>query len=127
MKISGISLLVDDQDLAKSFFVEKLGFIVKEDITDKQTGHRWLVVSPTHTNNVDIILTLAPTQQKPLIGKQGGEGVLLILQTQNFDESYQQMLAKGIEFCESPRMEPYGKVAIFKDLCGNKWDLIERY
>jgi len=125
MNLSGISLLVDDQEKAKAFFVDKLGFCVKEDISE--TDHRWLLIAASELDSVGVILTLASSEQKALVGKQAVEGVLMVLQTQHFDEKYQQMIENGIEFCETPRTEPYGKVAIFKDVCGNQWDLIQRF
>ena len=124
--ISGINLLVDDYDKALHFYCRLLGFKELENI-DLGEGNRWVKLSASlQQPNLGLILSKAKTtSEKKLVGKQAGEGVLMILQTADFDQSYQRMRDNGITFTEQPRNEPYGKVVIFKDLYGNKWDLIQ--
>ncbi|NMP30182.1 VOC family protein [Thalassotalea sp. M1531] len=124
LKVSAINLLVDDYQQALEFYRDKLGFYVIDDIS--MDDHRWLTVSPESSGILKVIINKAETaQQKAAVGNQTGGCVLAILQTDNFDEKYQAMLNAGVEFCEKPREEEYGTVVIFKDLYGNKWDLIE--
>ena len=122
--ISAINLLVNDYQAAADFYTQKLGFVIIDDI--QMEAHRWLTVSPSEDSSLKLILHLATTeQQKQTVGKQAGDAVLAILQTDNFEQKYQAMQQAGIEFCEQPRHEPYGTVVIFKDLYGNCWDLIQ--
>lgn len=123
MNLSGITLMVEDQTKAMDFFVETLGFQVRADVTF-DNGFRWLTVVPDEAAQTAIILSLANQQDQALVGKQAGSGVLVVLQTSDFDSKHADMLAKGVVFDESPRIEVYGKVAIFRDLYGNRWDLL---
>lgn len=125
--LSAFTLLVKDYDSAISFFVDKLGFVVREDVLLPDSEQRWLVVASSDNDGVGIILSLAQSHDAHLVGKQAGSSVLMILETDNFDQRYQQMIDCGVEFEEAPRTETYGKVVIFKDLYGNKWDLIQRF
>ncbi|WP_286265812.1 VOC family protein [Thalassotalea atypica] len=124
--ISGINLLVNDYQQALDFYCKQLGFIELEH-SDLGDGNKWIKLNASAEQPlVGLILSKAKTdEEKQLVGKQAGEGVLMILQTANFDISYRRLKENGINFIEQPRNEPYGKVAIFKDLYGNKWDLIE--
>ena len=122
--ILAINLLVKGYQEAADFYTQKLGFVVTDDMS--MADHRWLTVSPSEGNPFKLILHKADTQaQQSAIGMQAGDAVLAILQTGNFDKKYAELQQAGVEFCEQPRHEPYGTVVIFKDLYGNRWDLIE--
>jgi len=122
--ISGINIFVEDYEQAKTFYHQVLGFQIVEDI-ELSPEQRWLTVTPAQ-GQTRLILAKAQTDtQRALVGKQAGDSVLMILSTANFDQTYQDYLDKGVEFVEEPRVEPYGKVVIFKDLYGNKFDLIQ--
>ena len=123
--IRHIAVLVRDYDEAIGFYVGKLGFRLTED-TPLNGSKRWVLVSPPGTEGTGLLLAKAEgPQQKAAIGWQGGGRVLLFLQTDDFRRDHQQMLGNGIKFLERPREEVYGTVAVFEDLYGNKWDLIE--
>ncbi|REL34407.1 VOC family protein [Thalassotalea euphylliae] len=123
-QVSAINLLVGDYQTALDFYIEKLGFVVSGDV--QMEDHRWLTVSPSEHSRLKLILHKAQTYaQQSAIGKQAGDAVLAILQTDNFEQKYAEMQQAGVEFCEQPRHETYGTVVIFKDLYGNRWDLIE--
>jgi catechol 2,3-dioxygenase-like lactoylglutathione lyase family enzyme len=126
MTLSVVTLLVRDQDEALLFFTSTLGFIVREDVQADKQSPRWLVVAAAEQDTTGILLQLAERQNWHVVGKQAGEGVLMILETSNFDEKQQFMLDHGVYF-EQVRTEVYGKVAVFRDLCGNRWDLIQRF
>ena len=105
------------------FFVGQLGFELLED-TDQ--GHkRWVKVAPTGAETAFLIAKATTPEQIAAIGNQGGGRVWLILETSDFDRDHAAYLAAGITFEEDPRDEPYGKVAVFNDPFGNRWDLIE--
>ncbi|REL30662.1 VOC family protein [Thalassotalea euphylliae] len=123
-QVSAINLLVGDYQAALDFYTEKLGFVVSDDV--QMEDHRWLTVSPSEQSTLKLILHKAQTDaQQSAIGMQAGDAVLAILQTDNFEQKYAEMQQAGVEFCEQPRHEPYDTVVIFKDLYGNRWDLIE--
>lgn len=123
--IAHISLLVRDYDEAIAFFVEKLGFRLVED-TPLEPGKRWVLVAPETSAGTALLLARAATrEQQAQIGNQSGGRVFLFLQTDDFARDYAAMLARGVVFREGPRREVYGTVAVFEDLCGNRWDLIE--
>ena len=122
--ISALNLIVHDYQASADFYTQKLGFVIIDDIS--MGDHRWLTVSPSKDSSIKLIISKATTDaQKQVVGKQAGDGVLAILQTDNFEQKYQALQHAGVEFCETPRHEPYGTVVIFKDLYGNQWDLIE--
>ncbi len=123
--LSSIALVVSDYDEAIEFYVNKMGFELVSDI-QLEASKRWVLVKPKGDNNTTLLLAKAdgPEQEKT-IGNQTGGRVFLFLKTDDFNRDYQQMLVNGIEFLEKPRNEVYGTVAVFKDLYGNKWDLIE--
>jgi len=124
MRLGAISLLVADYDVAIAWFTASLGFILAED-TDLGGGKRWVrVVPPGGRTGLILAKALLP-QQIAAIGQQGGGRVWLFLQTTNFDRDHAAMTAAGVHFLEEPRREPYGSVAVFEDICGNRWDLIE--
>ncbi len=123
--ISAVTLLVPDYDEAIAFYVGKLGFRLVED-TPLSTTKRWVVVSPPGSSETGLLLAQADLQdQREAIGDQTGDRVFLILKTDSFDRDYARFKQAGIEFLEEPRMETYGKVVVFRDAFGNKWDLIE--
>jgi catechol 2,3-dioxygenase-like lactoylglutathione lyase family enzyme len=122
--LSATSILVTDYDPAIAWFTSKLGFIVVED-TEMGSGKRWVVVSPDASAQTRIVLARASTpEQVAAIGNQLGGRVGFFLKTDNFDATYQRMLAAGVKFRETPRAMPYGKVVVFEDCLGNGWDLL---
>ena len=123
--ISAVTLLVPDYDEAIAFYVGKLGFRLVED-TALSATKRWVVVAPPGSSETGLLLAQADSQdQWEAIGNQTGGCVFLILKTDEFDRDYARFKRAGIEFLEEPRLETYGKVVVFRDIFGNKWDLIE--
>lgn len=123
--IGAVSLLVRDYDEAISFYTNKLGFILVED-TDMGGGKRWVTVAPPGAAGTHLLLARAVTpEQESRVGNQTGGRVFLFLHTEDFRRDYEAMKAKGVRFLEEPRNESYGTVAVFEDLYGNKWDLLE--
>ena len=121
-----ISLLVKDYDEAIDFYVNKLSFTLIED-TSLSDSKRWVLVQPPGSSGCCLLLAKAAHEQQTLaIGNQSGGRVFLFLETDNFEEAYTNMLANGISFVREPVVESYGTVAVFEDLYGNLWDLIER-
>jgi len=121
-----IALLVRDYDKALDFYLQKLGFDLVEDTRLSETK-RWVLIKPPGSSGCCLLLAKAVDEQQwSAVGNQSGGRVFLFLETENFDESYQSMLANGISFVREPIVESYGTVAVFKDLYGNLWDLIER-
>jgi catechol 2,3-dioxygenase-like lactoylglutathione lyase family enzyme len=120
-----VALVVRDYDEALAFFTELLGFQVIED-TPLEPGKRWVVVSPPGSGGTSLLLARAATpEQASRIGNQTGGRVFLFLHTDDFWRDYRQMTDRGIKFRRPPREEPYGTVAVFEDLYGNLWDLLE--
>lgn len=123
-EIALIHLVVRDYDEAVGFFIEKLGFKLDENTMDEDK--RWIIVSPRNSIGTKIHLAKASSKrQEESIGNQTGGRVFLSLQTDNFWRDYKKMKSKGIDFIEEPKEEMYGIVVKFKDLYGNKWDLIQ--
>jgi catechol 2,3-dioxygenase-like lactoylglutathione lyase family enzyme len=124
-KIGCISLVVRDYDEAIAFYTQKLRFRLVED-TDQGAGKRWVLVAPPGSTETCLLLAKAATPaQESSIGNQTGGRVFLFLHTDDFWRDYQAMTSAGVHFIEQPRSEPYGMVAIFEDLYGTRWDLIE--
>ena len=124
--LSAVSILVADYDEAINFYTDKLGFNLIDDID--LGSKRWVTVQPNGACESLIVLAQASDeQQQASIGQQGAGRVWLFLQTDDFYRDHQVMLDKGIQFLEQPREEMYGIVAVFQDLYGNKWDLIQRF
>ncbi|MCJ1969543.1 VOC family protein [Pseudolactococcus carnosus] len=121
-----IALVVNDYDEAIDFYTQKLNFVLVEDTYQAEQDKRWVVVSPPGSTGTTLLLAKAskPIQEK-FIGDQAGGRVFLFLSTDDFDRDYQEMLAKGIEFVREPKAADYGTVAVFKDLYGNLWDLVQ--
>ena len=126
--IATIAYVVSDYDEAIQFFVETLGFNLVEDtcLEQEQPGKRWVVVRPKSSVGCSLLLAKAVgDSQLSAIGNQSGGRVFLFLNTDDFWRDYTTMKDKGIVFTALPRQEAYGIVAVFLDLYGNKWDLIQ--
>ena len=125
LSIVQLALVVRDYDEALVFFTDCLGFSVVED-TPLGGDKRWVLVAPSSTTSTTLLLARATTpEQIACIGNQTGGRVFLFLHTTDFWQDYQTMKERGVEFMEEPRQEAYGAVAVFKDLYGNRWDLLE--
>jgi catechol 2,3-dioxygenase-like lactoylglutathione lyase family enzyme len=123
--ISRVTIVVRDYDEAISFFTTALRFRVLED-TPLGNGNRWIVVAPDGNLGAAILLAKAATpDQANHVGNQTGDRVTFFLETTDFWSDYHCMTASGVLFAEPPREEPYGTVAVFRDLYGNKWDLVQ--
>ena len=123
-RLGAVSLLVRDYDEAIAFYVDKLGFDLSED-TDRGDGKRWVRVTPKG-GETSLILARATTgSQLTAVGAQAGDRVWLFLETDDFARDHAAFTAAGVVFRETPRHEPYGVVAVFEDLYGNGWDLIQ--
>lgn len=121
-----IALVVNDYDEAIDFYTKKLHFELVEDTYQPEQNKRWVVVSPPSSNGTTILLAKATKKvQESFIGNQAGGRVFLFLGTDNFDRDYSEIVNEGVEFVRPPKVQEYGKVAVFKDLYGNLWDLIE--
>jgi catechol 2,3-dioxygenase-like lactoylglutathione lyase family enzyme len=121
-----VSLVVRDYEEALEFFVGKLGFVLVEDREVPEQSKRWVVVSPPGATESRLLLARASSpEQEARIGSQTGGRVFLFLQTNDFTRDYNRYLAKGIEFVRGPNTEDYGTVAVFRDLYGNLWDLVQ--
>ncbi len=118
------ALLVDEYDAALAFFVGALGFEMRED-TQLEDGKRWVVVAPQGAANGLLLARAVGERQRNAIGDQSGGRVFLLLETDNFARDHLAYAQRGVRFVEDPRHEPYGIVAVFEDLYGNRWDLIE--
>ena len=123
--LSLVSLLVADYDEAISFFTRALNFELCED-TPLGGGKRWVVVRPPGRSGSGLLLARADgPAQVARIGDQTGGRVFLFLETDDFERDHARMTAAGVRFVQGPRHEAYGVVAVFEDLCGNRWDLIQ--
>ena len=121
-----VALVVRDYDEAIEFFCQKLHFTLVEDTYQPAQDKRWVVVAPPGSKGTSILLARASTpQQGVFIGDQAGGRVFLFLNTDDFWRDYTEMQSAGIKFVREPKSEPYGIVAVFEDLYGNLWDLIE--
>lgn len=124
--LAAVALVVRDYDEALDFYVGKLGFELIEDARLSDTK-RWILVAPPGAKEMRLLLAKADNpEQKNRIGNQAGGRVFLFLHTDDFQRDYEAYRARGVRFLEPPRQESYGTVAVFVDLYGNKWDLIER-
>jgi len=123
--IAYVTFLVRDYDEAITYFRTALGFRLLED-TPLGDGRRWVRVAPEGSGGLSLLLAQAATpQQAACVGRQAGGRVFLFLHTDDFARDQARMKAAGVSFLESPRHEAYGVVAVFEDLYGNRWDLIE--
>jgi len=124
--IALVSLVVREYAEAIEFFVGKLGFQLIEDSYVAAQDKRWVVVAPPGQGNCRLLLARASDpEQQSRIGNQTGGRVFLFLSTDDFQRDYDAYRSRGVEFVRSPKEEPYGTVAVFKDLYGNLWDLIQ--
>jgi catechol 2,3-dioxygenase-like lactoylglutathione lyase family enzyme len=123
-RLSLTALLVRDYDEAIGFYVGKLGFTLTSD-ADLGGGKRWVVVQPAGGGAGILLAQPSNDAQAARIGDQTGKRVFLILETSDFAGDHARRLTAGVRFHEEPRHEPYGVVAVFEDLYGNRWDLIE--
>lgn len=122
-----VTLVVRDYDEALGFFVEKLGFELIEDAPVPEQAKRWVVVAPRGGGGARLLLARASiAEQQASIGRQTGGRVFLFLYTDDFWRDYELYRRRGLEFVRAPKHEPYGTVAVFKDLYGNLWDLVEQ-
>ncbi len=125
--LSALSLVVADYDDAIAFYVNRLGFELIEDTPLDEHGKRWVMVSPPGAGRCGLLLARAANpQQQAAVGNQTGGRVFLFLQTDDFWRDYQRYRDNGVVFEREPLTQPYGIVAVFRDLYGNLWDLIQR-
>ena len=121
-----IALVVADYDEAIDYYTNVLGFALVED-EPREAGKRWVVVAPSRERGAALLLArAAQPEQLSRVGNQTGGRVFLFLHTDDFDGDYGRFKAAGVQFTEEVRHESYGRVVVFRDLYGNKWDLIER-
>ncbi len=124
-RLAHIAIVVKDYDEAIEFYTQKLNFKLLEDTTLSDTK-RWVLVAPKGSGSCSILLAKAATEiQESRIGNQTGGRVFLFLYTDNFEHDFQQLVKNGVEIIRQPSKEEYGIVAVFADLYGNLWDLIE--
>ncbi|MCH5672096.1 VOC family protein [Streptomyces gilvus] len=125
-RIALVTLVVDDYDEAIRFYTEALGFRLVED-APRPDGSRWVVVAPgADAQGAGLLLARAKGEaQRDRVGDQTGGRVGFFLHTDDFARDHARMLAAGVTFLEEPRHEPYGSVAVFQDLYGNRWDLLQ--
>jgi catechol 2,3-dioxygenase-like lactoylglutathione lyase family enzyme len=123
-RLSLVTLVVSDYDAAIAFFRGALGFDLIED-SDLGGGKRWVVVRPPGAQSGLLLAKAIGPEQEAAIGRQTGGRVGFFLEVDDFADAHARMRAAGVRFLEAPRREPYGTVAVFEDLCGNCWDLIE--
>jgi catechol 2,3-dioxygenase-like lactoylglutathione lyase family enzyme len=122
-----VAIIVEDYDPAIEFFVNGLGFELVEDspaLTNDGRPKRWVVVRPPGSATGLLLARADGAQQRKAVGDQFAGRVGLFLRVDDFDEAYDRMTAAGIEFVTPPRTEPYGRVAVFLDIAGNRWDLL---
>ena len=127
MHLELFSVVVDEYDAAIEFFVDALGFDLIEDspsATNDGRPKRWVVVRPPNAETGLLLAQADGDEQRSAVGNQHGGRVGLFLRVDDFDIAYQRMSAAGVEFLTEPRAEPYGTVVVFRDIAGNKWDLL---
>ncbi|GAB3423202.1 VOC family protein [Flindersiella endophytica] len=127
LRLALVTLVVGDYDEAIAYYTGVLGFRLQED-TDLGGGKRWVVVAPPgHSQNGAALLLAkaAGEHQASRVGDQTGGRVAFFLQTDDFDQEYARLARAGVEFTEEPRTETYGQVVVFRDLYGNRWDLLQ--
>lgn len=124
-ELSHIALVITDYDEAIDFYTQQLNFTFIEDSVLSETK-RWVIIAPPGSTGCQLLLAKATiAEQLSRVGNQAGGRVFLFLHTDDFNRDYKTMLEKGIVFVREPVIEPYGTVAVFKDLYGNLWDLIQ--
>jgi catechol 2,3-dioxygenase-like lactoylglutathione lyase family enzyme len=127
MRLELVTVIVDDYDSALDFFVRRVGFELVEDspsVTQDGRPKRWVVVRPPGAATGLLLARADGDDQRDAVGGQFAGRVGLLLRVDDFEAAYERMTAAGVEFLTSPRMEPYGRVAVFADVAGNRWDLL---
>jgi catechol 2,3-dioxygenase-like lactoylglutathione lyase family enzyme len=125
-EIGLVSLVVREYDEAIAFYVQTLGFTLIEDTFVPEQSKRWVVVAPPGSTGTRLLLARASSpEQASRVGNQAGGRVFLFLHTDDFARDYQTYKSKGVRFVREPRQEPYGTIAVFEDLYGNRWDLLQ--
>ena len=124
MHIHAVTLVVPDYDAGIAFYVGQIGFALMAD-TDMGGGRRWVMVAPPGGQTALLLARATDAGQMAAIGNQTGGRVGFFLHSDDFDADHARMLAAGISFDEAPRTEPYGKVAVWRDPFGNRWDLLQ--
>ena len=124
MQLASVSLIVPDYDAAIAFYCGQMGFDLVADID--QGRKRWVEVRPGPSGPTFVLARADGPVQTAAIGQQGAGRVWLFLQTDDFARDHARLMAAGVTFEEDPRHEPYGTVAVFRDIFGNRWDLIEK-
>ena len=127
MHLEQVAVVVDDYDSAIAFFTDALGFELVEDspsLTNDGRAKRWVVVRPPGAQTGLLLAQADGSEQAAAVGRQFAGRVGLFLRVDDFDGQYDRMRAAGVEFVGEPRSEPYGRVAVFLDVAGNRWDLL---
>ena len=127
MYLEQVAIIVDDYDVAIEFFVEKLGFKLVEDLpalTNDGRPKRWVVVRPPNATTALLLARADGEVQERAVGQQFAGRVGLFLRVDHFQTAFEHMRQNGVEFVSEPRDEPYGRVAVFHDISGNRWDLL---
>ncbi len=121
-----VALVVRDYDEAIEFYTKKLGFRLVEDTYQPEQNKRWVMVAPPGPGATSLLLARASTaEQEAFVGNQTGGRVFLFLESDDFWRDYRNLISLGVEFVREPKVESYGTVAVFKDLYGNLWDLLQ--
>lgn len=126
--LAHVALVVRDYDEAIAWFTDRLGFTLVADEYQPEQDKRWVLVAPPGSppDGASLLLARAATPaQEAFIGNQAGGRVFLFLRTDDFDRDFAAMTARGVSFVRPPAAQPYGKVAVFLDLYGNRWDLVQ--
>jgi catechol 2,3-dioxygenase-like lactoylglutathione lyase family enzyme len=127
VRLERIAIIVDDYDEAIAFFTSALGFELVEDspsLTNDGRPKRWVVVRPPGAETGILLARADGDRQAAAVGDQAAGRVGFFLQVDDFEIAYERMCAAGVEFLTTPRTEPYGRVAVFRDIAGNRWDLL---
>ena len=124
--IAHVALVVRDYDEAIQFYTKKFNFTLVEDTYQPEQDKRWVLIAPPGSDGTTVLLAKASKpEQEPFVGNQTGGRVFLFLSTDDFWRDYNEMVSLGIKFVREPKVEPYGTVAVFEDLYGNLWDLLQ--
>jgi catechol 2,3-dioxygenase-like lactoylglutathione lyase family enzyme len=127
MQLELVAVVVEDYDRAIAFFVDVLGFELVEDspsLTNDGRPKRWVVIRPPGAQTGLLLAQADGPEQQSIVGNQVAGRVGFFLRVDDFDAAYERMTAGGVEFVSEPRTEPYGRVVVFRDIAGNRWDLL---
>ncbi len=124
LRIARITLLVRDQEEALRFYTDKLGMQKRMDMS-LPDGYRWLTVAPAGSQDVEFVFQKAADGNEAHVGKQAGSSVYCVLHTDDINQTYKDWSGRGVEFTQTPEDRPYGIEALFKDLYGNLYDLLQ--